>query len=115
VIPSGGGSDGDANGTVGGDDLKVWKENFGAPESLTPAGADSQAAALVADEEDAADAEFAAASLSGAMDDAAEPGQRARDDLFAAGDFSRLFTLGGDGEFENSLRRRGRAPLARRG
>ncbi|MBA4106987.1 MAG: hypothetical protein C0485_14660 [Pirellula sp.] len=109
------GSDGDGDGVVGASDLGVWKENFGAPESLPPVGSVSQVAALVADEEDAADAEFAAANLNGAMDDAAEPGQRARDALFAAGDFSRLFGLGGDGEFENSLRRWGRAPLARRG
>lgn len=104
-------SDGDGDGTVGGGDLDVWKENFGASESLAPENAVTAAvAALVAEEESLATA---------ATDDEDELGtareQSAREALFAAGDFSRLFGLSGDGEFENSLRRRGRAPLARRG
>jgi ELWxxDGT repeat protein len=106
--------DGDGDGTVDGGDLDVWRENFGLPESASPLNEVATMAALVAEEEDSAEAEFAATSLSGAMDDAAEPGQRARDALFAGGDFSRLFGLGGDGEFENSLRRRGRGVGVRR-
>jgi ELWxxDGT repeat protein len=106
-------SDGDGDGVVGGGDLDVWRERFGSPESAAQQNGTVAAVALVAEEEDTAAAGLAAASR--AMEDATEPSQRARDALFAAGDFSRLFGPGGDGEFENSLRRRGRVSLARRG
>ena len=105
------GSDGDGDGTVGGGDVDVWKENFGTPESLAPASAVTAAvAAMVAEEESLTSAEVDGEGELGAARE-----QSAREALFASGDFSRLFALGGDGEFENLLWRRGRAPLARRG
>jgi hypothetical protein len=88
-------------------DLDVWKGNFGLPESSVLTAA---VAALVAEEESPA-----SAAIKGEEELGTAREQSAREALFAAGDFSRLFGLGGDGEFENSLRRWGRASLARRG
>ncbi|MBL9161163.1 MAG: hypothetical protein JNL18_00315 [Planctomycetaceae bacterium] len=111
VSPLGNGADGNGDGMVGGGDLDVWQENFGLPESLAPESAVTAAvAAMVAEEES-----MATATIEGEGQLGTAREQSAREALFAAGDFSRLFGLSGDGEFENSLRRRGRAPLARRG
>ncbi len=125
-------SDGNGDGTVGDGDLEVWRENFGTPESLAQSSAVSVAmAALVAEEDIGDEGQVAASRVAPEIPPLAprrhgpsstfEGGgvmsrrEAARDALFAAGDFSWLFGLGGDGEFENLLRRRGRAPLARRG
>lgn len=111
ATPAGSGADGDGDGTVGGGDLDVWKENFGTPESLAPESAVTAAmAALVAEEES-----LSTATIDGEDELGTAREQSAREALFAAGDFSRLFSLGWNEEFETSLRRRGRAPLARRG
>jgi len=107
AAPTGSGADGDGDGTVGVSDLDVWKGNFGLPESSVLTAA---VAALVAEEESPA-----SAAIKGEEELGTAREQSAREALFAAGDFSRLFGLGGDGEFENSLRRWGRASLARRG
>lgn len=104
-------NDGDGDGAVDAGDLDVWQENFGTPESLGPESTVTAAvAALVAEAESLTSAEVDGEDELGTARE-----QSAREALFAAGDFSRLFGLGGDGEFEASLRRRGRAPLARRG
>lgn len=110
-------NDGDGDGIVGGGDLAVWRESFGLPESESQQhGRAVVAAALLAEDEESADAALAAANASTAMGDGAEPSQLARDALFAAGDFSRLFSARDDNGMEGSWRRRGRlAPLARRG
>jgi ELWxxDGT repeat protein len=104
-------NDGDANGTVGSGDLDVWKENFGSPEPLLQENA---VAALVAAEELEADNELVALP-SAAVGSASSPREAARDALFAAGDFSRLFVMTGEEDGERPSWRRGRAPLARRG
>jgi ELWxxDGT repeat protein len=104
-------NDGDGDGTVGGSDLDVWKENFGSPEPLLQENA---VAAVTAAEELDADHELVALP-SAALGSASIPHEAARDALFAAGDFSRLFVMTGDEDGDRLLRPRGRAPLARRG
>lgn len=109
-------SDADGDGTVGGGDLDVWQENYGSPDAASlESGVAAAPPALIADEELATDATLTTASSRGSLENAADAHLLAREAIFAAGDFSRLFGLGGEGELENSLRRRGRAPLARRG
>jgi ELWxxDGT repeat protein len=119
ATPAGSGADGDGDGTVGRGDLDVWRDNYGLPESSSPqGGVATTMAALVADEKlttDAAAMTTMATNSPDAPADAAAARQRAREAIFAAGDFSRLFGLGGEGDLETSLRRRGRASLARRG
>ena len=109
-------NDGDGDGTVGGGDLNVWRENFGTSGGAAASGVAVSVAALVADEDESAGAKLAAAIVGDFEDKYAGLGDRAREALFAAGDFSRLFLAGGD-EAENrwALRGRGRASLARRG
>jgi ELWxxDGT repeat protein len=104
-------NDGDGDGTVGGGDLAVWKESFGLPEPLLQENA---VAAVAAAEELDEDHELVALP-SAALDSASIPREAARDALFAAGDFSRLFVMTGDEDGDRLLRPRGRAPLARRG
>jgi ELWxxDGT repeat protein len=104
-------NDGDGDGTVGGGDLDVWQENFGSPEPLLQENA---VAALAAAEELEADHELVALP-SAAVGSGSIPRETARDALFAAGDFSRLFAVTGDEDGDRFSWRRGRAPLARRG
>lgn len=105
-------NDGDGDGTIGGGDLSVWKVNFEPSATTLQQNAVTAAIAELAAEEEIADENE---SLAAESESGPERGERARDALFAAGDFSRLFGVGGDGEFETSLWRRGRASLARRG
>ena len=125
AVPAGSGADGDEDGIVDSGDLDVWRDSYGVPESAQD-GVAVTAAALVAEEEVVGEDQIAATRVirGETIPPLAPPFERggvelrrdaARDALFAAGDFSRLFGLGGEGELENSLRRRGRAPLARRG
>ena len=103
--------DADGDGVVTGTDLEAWKGHFGTA-SMQSEGAAAVAPALAANEEMAAGT---AATSFAASEDIAATRRLARDAIFAAGDFSRLFGLGGEGDVETSLRRRGRASLARRG
>ncbi len=89
----------------------MWKENFGSPEPLLQANA---VAALAAAEELEADHELVAPP-SAAIGSMSSQREAARDALFAAGDFSRLFGQATEAEAGGSIWRRGRAPLERRG
>lgn len=108
--PAGSGADGDADGVIGSGDLDQWKANFGDPTTgLAVASMAGESSTDVA-------VEAAIVSLDVALDDEFEQsagvtaleGNRhyARDALFAAGDFSRLYALGYEGETETLLGRR---------
>lgn len=116
AVPTGSGADGDGNGTVGAGDLDVWRENFAAPGGITAASrAVVSVAALVAEEEESADAGLETSLRDDAEDEGFGRDESARKALFAAGDFSWLFPAGGDDGAKHWRRWRGRAPLARRG
>lgn len=110
-------SDANENGIVDGQDLDYWKHAFGQilPQVGLPVGEHTDVAAIVAEEEESAGAELAAAIVDDFEDEEAGRGDRAREALFATGDFSRLLLAGGDDGARWGLRGRGRASLARRG
>jgi hypothetical protein len=105
-------NDGDGDGAVDGGDLDVWADNFGSPEPTSPSSGVAGVAAIFADEESAAGTASTTTASQGSFDNTADSHIRAREAIFAAGDFSRLFGLGGEGEVETSLRRRGRGGRA---
>jgi ELWxxDGT repeat protein len=121
TTPAGRGADGDGDGTVGAGDLDVWRENFGAgaAEELAEVQASAVAAAVAAlgaEEAVGSEERVAAARVASEIPLLAPPFKRgefksrretARDALFSAGDFSRLFGFGGDGESGGSAWRRG--------
>lgn len=102
ATPAGSGADGDSDGTIGAGDLDVWEGSFSAPAivankevpaSNAPA---SIAAPLMASEEfedDALDSEVTQTT--------------ARDRIFAAGDFSRLYAVENESDvFRDRWRKR---------
>ncbi|BBO35466.1 ELWxxDGT repeat protein [Lacipirellula parvula] len=103
ATPAGSGADGDDDGTVGAGDLKVWKGNYGANTAVTSAAMATSdapaiaAAALVASEE----------FEEGAFDGDALP-TTVRDRIFAAGDFSLLYTTDSEQDFVRERWRRRR-------
>jgi len=85
-------NDGDNDGTVGSGDLDAWEDNFGSPESASPAGGVAAAvAAILADEEAGTDGASTTTTSQGSLESIAGVSQRAREAIFAAGDFSLLF------------------------
>ncbi|MBA4106989.1 MAG: hypothetical protein C0485_14670 [Pirellula sp.] len=118
AAPIGSGADGDGDGTVGSGDLDVWRDHFETPEpSWQENAVATTTAAMVAEEENGAGSERRSLTevMIGESESEAAGQQSARDALFAAGDFSRLFVTLGETEKILANGRRGRAPLARRG
>ncbi|WP_428306422.1 ELWxxDGT repeat protein [Lacipirellula sp.] len=102
ATPAGSGADGDGDGTIAGGDLAVWKGSYGAAtivvaEAMAASDAlPSVAAAIMASEEFESDA----------LDDDA-PQATARDRIFAAGDFSRLYAAASESDgFRERWRKR---------
>lgn len=117
AIPAGSGADGDEDGTVDVGDLDVWRDSYGVPESAT-GGIAVTAVALVAEEEVVVEDQIAAARVywGETIPPLALPFEgggvelrrdAARDALFAAGDFSRLFMMGDEAHDGWLKRRRG--------
>lgn len=103
-------ADGDSDGTVDIGDLDVWLDNYGLPESAsTQSGVAAAVTAIMADEEAAAGGTLTAVISQSSSKVTADSHQRAREAIFAAGDFSRMFGFGSVEDTEPSLRRRGRA------
>lgn len=108
--PAGSGADGDGDGVIGSGDLDQWKASFGEPSAglavASMAGESSTDVAVeaaIVSVKTALDGEFEQSAGVTALE-----GNRhyARDAIFAAGDFSRLYALGYEGEAETLLGRR---------
>lgn len=110
TVVAGSGADGDGDGFVGAGDLDLWKGAFDEPPALVASAAavaESSSAVAFAMEassvEEAFDDEPAFSGETVAIDD---DHFSAREAIFAAGDFSRLYGVGHGGEVESLLGRR---------